>query len=65
MAIYRDDFDSDANEDSDDENRPLTREELAKRAMKSVKKREMAAAKDTKRYELELDNKQSKNKKKN
>lgn len=62
MYLCSDEFDSDGSEGSDDENRPMTREELKKRAMKAVKKREHAAAKDTRRYDLEVDNK-GKNKK--
>ena len=48
----RDDYDSEASEGSDDQARPLTRNELESRVMKSVRKRESAAKKEGFRYDL-------------
>ena len=52
FSISRDDYDSEASEASEDEARPLTRNELESRVMKSVRKRESAARKEGFRYDL-------------
>ena len=48
---FRDEYDSDATEASDEDMRPFTRNELISKAMKSVKKRETAMKKEGFSYE--------------
>lgn len=52
MIFFRDEYDSDATEASDEETRPFTRNELVGKAMKSVKKRETAMKKEGYSYDL-------------
>lgn len=47
-----DEYDSDGSEASEDDARPMTRNELQKKVMKTVKKRESAARKEGFRYDL-------------
>ncbi|XP_060071331.1 coiled-coil domain-containing protein 63-like [Ylistrum balloti] len=47
-----DEYDSEGSEGSDDEARPMTRNELQRRVMNTVKKREAAAKKQENRYDL-------------
>ncbi|CAG5135520.1 unnamed protein product [Candidula unifasciata] len=49
-----DEYESEASEEEDEEARPLTREELQKRVLKTVKKREVAAVKDGFKYDLSV-----------
>ncbi|BFZ23745.1 hypothetical protein BsWGS_26784 [Bradybaena similaris] len=49
-----DEYESEASDDEDEEARPLTREELQKRVLKTVKKREVAAVKDGFKYDLSV-----------
>ncbi|KAK3594432.1 hypothetical protein CHS0354_000254 [Potamilus streckersoni] len=57
-----DEYESEASEASDDEARPMTRNELQQKVMKTVRKRESAAKKEGFRYDL-AQSKASKNKK--
>lgn len=50
----RDEYESEASDEEDEEARPLTREELQKRVLKTVKKREVAAVKDGYKYDLSV-----------
>lgn len=50
--FFRDEYDSDATEASDEDTRPFTRNELVGKAMKSVKKRETAMKKEGYSYDL-------------
>jgi hypothetical protein len=52
LYIYRDEYESDGSEGSEDDARPLTRNELQRKVMKTVKKRESAARKEGFRYDL-------------
>lgn len=58
-----DEYDSDGSEASEDDARPMTRNELQKRVMKTVKKRESAARKEGFRYDLTTNREKSKGKK--
>lgn len=59
----RDEYDSEGSEVSDDEARPLTRNELQNKVMKTVRKRESAAKKDGYKYDLSNAREMQKNKK--
>ncbi|XP_078335356.1 coiled-coil domain-containing protein 63-like isoform X2 [Crassostrea virginica] len=58
-----DEYDSEGSEASDDEARPLTRNELQNKVMKTVRKRESAAKKDGYKYDLSNAREMQKNKK--
>lgn len=49
---YRDEYESEASEEEEDEARPLTRSELQNKVIKTVKKRETAAMKEGFKYDL-------------
>lgn len=61
--IFSDEYDSEGSEASEDDARPLTRNELQKRVMRTVKKRESAARKEGFRYDLTTNREKSKAKK--
>lgn len=61
--FFSDEYDSDGSEASEDDARPMTRNELQKRVMKTVKKRESAARKEGFRYDLTTNREKSKGKK--
>jgi len=52
LPFSRDEYDSDGSEAEEDDARPMTRNELQKKVMKTVKKRESAARKEGFRYDL-------------
>lgn len=55
MALHlccRDEFDEDDGSGSEDENRPLTKEELLEKALRSVRKRENTTKKQGFQYDL-------------
>ncbi|KAJ8321073.1 hypothetical protein KUTeg_002660 [Tegillarca granosa] len=58
-----DEYESEGSEGSDDEIRPMTRNELQNKVMKTVKKRESAARKEGFRYDLSQAREKTKNKK--
>mmetsp|Transcript_28578 Transcript_28578/g.46065 ORF Transcript_28578/g.46065 Transcript_28578/m.46065 type:complete len:119 (-) Transcript_28578:239-595(-) len=60
---FGDEYDSEGSEASDDEARPLTRNELQNKVMKTVRKRESAAKKDGYKYDLSNAREMQKNKK--
>ena len=64
IIYLRDEYDSDGSENSEDDARPLTRNELSKKVMKTVKKRESAARKEGFGYDLPTNREKSKAKKK-
>ena len=51
-VYFRDEYESEASEASDDESRPFTRTELQSKVMKTVKKRESAARREGFKYDL-------------
>lgn len=51
-SCYRDEFDEDDGSGSEDENRPLTKEELLEKALRSVRKRENTTKKQGFQYDL-------------
>ena len=55
-----DEYDSEGSEASEDDARPMTRNELQKRVMKTVRKRESAARKEGFRYDLTTKSKKDK-----
>lgn len=63
FRFCRDEYDSEGSEASDDEARPLTRNELQNKVMKTVRKRESAAKKDGFKYDLSNAREMQKNKK--
>ena len=66
MFIYfRDEYESEGSDISEDENRPYTHNELLTKAMKSVRKRESAARKEGFRYDLSDAREKAKKKSKN
>ena len=52
LYICRDEYESDGSLDDDEESRPMTRNELTSKAMKSVKKRESAMRRQVDHYDL-------------
>lgn len=52
LRHFRDEYDTDDSAQSDDDSRPMTRNELVNKAMKSVKKRETAMKKEGFKYDL-------------
>lgn len=63
LSVCRDEYDSEGSEASDDDARPLTRNELQNKVMKTVRKRESAAKKDSYKYDLPNARDMQKNKK--
>lgn len=61
-SYYRDEFDDDDGSGSEDENRPLTKEELLEKALRSVRKRENTTKKQGFQYELSESHEKTKKK---